>query len=114
MKLSALFSVALLSTLLSSGSWAAQASAAPKAKATRKVTAAPANSKPNVLDFDADVIEGKKETPDLFIQLGNQQPQLDSLMYGRENFNDFQMQEAPWRPNFHQASPNRQGASRKQ
>lgn len=60
---------------------------------------------PSVLNFDADVIEGEKSNPDLFIQLGNQQPSLQAVIYGRKNFNEFQKHEAPWRPVYREISP---------
>jgi hypothetical protein len=71
-----------------------------KTSATTKKAGQPAAPRPmpNVLNFDADVIEGDKSNPDLFIQLGNQQPSLESVIYGRKNFNEFQKHEAPWRP----------------
>lgn len=49
--------------------------------------------KPNILDFEADVIEGKKAKPDLFLQMDNGKQNLDSLIYMRSDFNDFQQQD---------------------
>lgn len=43
----------------------------------------------NVLDFDADVIEGEKKKPDLLLQLGSDYENLDSLVYFRNDFTDF-------------------------
>jgi hypothetical protein len=60
---------------------------------------------PSVLNFDADVIEGEKSNPDLFIQLGNQQPSLQAVIYGRKNFNEFQQHESPWRPVYREVAP---------
>ncbi|MFL5813141.1 MAG: hypothetical protein ACJ763_06150 [Bdellovibrionia bacterium] len=60
---------------------------------------------PSVLNFDADVIEGEKSNPDLFIQLGNQQPSLQAVIYGRKNFNEFQKHEAPWKPVYREVTP---------
>jgi hypothetical protein len=60
---------------------------------------------PNVLNFDADVIEGEKANPDLFIQLGTQQPSLESIMYGRKDFNEFQKYENRWRPIYREVNP---------
>ncbi len=48
----------------------------------------------NILDFEGDVIEGKKAKPDIFLQLDSGTSSLDSLIYSRENFNDFQKLES--------------------
>jgi hypothetical protein len=92
--LAALLAIALTSTAL----------AADKAPPKR----APGPSSriaPSVLNFDADVIEGEKSNPDLFIQLGNQQPSLQAVIYGRKNFNEFQKHEAPWKPVYREVTP---------
>jgi hypothetical protein len=52
-----------------------------------------------VLDFEADVIEGEKRKPDLFIQLeGGASDNMDSILYSREDFNDYQEIDQKWRP----------------
>jgi len=73
--------------------------------AARQHSAPGARVAPSVLNFDADVIEGEKTNPDLFIQLGNQQPSLEAVIYGRKNFNEFQKHEAPWRPVYREIAP---------
>lgn len=52
-----------------------------------------------VLDFEADVIEGEKRKPDLFIQLeGRATNSMDSILYSRDDFNDYQEIDRKWRP----------------
>lgn len=46
-------------------------------------------SKSNVLDFEADVIEGERVAPNLFVQMDLGSPNMDTLMFQRKNFNDF-------------------------
>jgi hypothetical protein len=43
----------------------------------------------NVLDFEADVIEGERSGPSILIQMDLQAPTLDTLVFQRKNFNDF-------------------------
>jgi hypothetical protein len=49
--------------------------------------------KQNILDFEADVIEGKKAKPDLFLQLDSGQQGAESFIRMRNDFNDFQQQD---------------------
>ena len=60
--------------------------------------------KENVLDFEADVIEGEKKRPDIFLQMGNQKQTMDSVLYGRKDFNDFHRVDRRWRPTFHKGA----------
>lgn len=56
-------------------------------------------SNPELLDFDADVIEGEREAPALFVQMDIQTPKMDTLVFQRNNFNDFHLVEKnrkPW------------------
>lgn len=53
--------------------------------------------KSNVMDFEADVIEGELRRPDLFLQLGNDHMNVESISYGRSNFNDFNKADRFWR-----------------
>ncbi len=55
-------------------------------------------SRPQVLDFEAEVIEGERKTPNLFLQLEIDSPSLDSVMYKRRNFNDFHLVEVDRKP----------------
>ncbi|MFN7685898.1 MAG: hypothetical protein ACK5QT_10875 [Oligoflexia bacterium] len=56
------------------------------------------NKPGNFLDFEADVIEGEKRRPDLFIQMEGGSESLDSVLYSREDFNDYHEQDRKWRP----------------
>lgn len=47
------------------------------------------NSKSNVLDFGADVIEGELKKPQLFVELGANIDDMTSIIHLRDNFNDF-------------------------
>lgn len=42
-----------------------------------------------VLDFEADVIEGDKLRPDLFLDLKSEDLMIDDLLYMRSNFDDY-------------------------
>lgn len=72
--------------------------AAPKAA----VKAAGVN--PQVLDFDSDVIEGERKSPDLFLQLQVDTPNLDTLLYQRQDFNDFHSVQKSRRPLYRKAA----------
>ena len=48
-----------------------------------------AQNKPQVLDFEGEVIEGERKRPDLFLQLSSKDLNSDSLLFIRKNFNDF-------------------------
>ena len=51
-----------------------------------------------VLDFEAEVIEGEKRKPDLFIQMEGGVENMDSVLYSREDFNDYHEADRKWRP----------------
>lgn len=55
-------------------------------------------NKPGVLDFEAELIEGERKSPDLFLQLQSGTPNLDAIMFQRTNFNDFHNIEKRRRP----------------
>lgn len=74
----------------------------PPNAASKKTTR---NSAPQVLDFDSDVIEGERKSPDLFLQLHVDTPNLDTLLYQRRNFNDFHAVEKNRRPHYRKVSP---------
>ena len=59
----------------------------------------------NVLDFEADVIEGEKRKPDLFIQMEGGAETMDSVLYSREDFNDFHEMDRKWRPKVRRLKP---------
>lgn len=51
-----------------------------------------------ILDFEAEVIEGQRKSPQLFLQMDVAAPDLDTVMYLRQNFNDFQSVEKNRKP----------------
>lgn len=55
-------------------------------------------NKPGVLDFEAELIEGERKSPDLFLQLQSGTPNLDAILFQRTNFNDFHNVEKKRRP----------------
>ncbi len=54
--------------------------------------------KSDVLDFEADVIEGQKKAPDLFLQLDMETSDLSAVLYDRKNFNDYHVIDSRRRP----------------
>lgn len=66
---------------------------APSAKTRTKKAGSPA-----VLDFEADVIEGERKTPSLFLQLETETTDIDALLFQRNSFNDQQDLEKDRRP----------------
>ncbi len=54
----------------------------------------------NILDFEADVIEGEKRKPDIFLQMEGSTNNLDAILYSREDFNDYHELDRRWRPRF--------------
>lgn len=56
--------------------------------------------KPQVLDFELDVIEGESMRPDLFLQISAPDLNLDAIAYMRKDFNDFHRLEKNRRPKF--------------
>lgn len=62
---------------------AATTTPAPAAKPAIK------SSQGQVLDFEGEVIEGERRRPDLFLQMSIENVKFDSLMYQREDFNDY-------------------------
>ena len=57
-----------------------------------------AADKNEVLDFEADVIEGEKKAPELFLQLDTETTELGAVLYDRKNFNDFHALDRNRRP----------------
>lgn len=45
--------------------------------------------KENIIDFEADVIEGDRQRPDLFLEIKGEDLDIESILFLRENFNDF-------------------------
>ena len=71
-----------------------------------------ADKKSDVLDFDADVIEGQKKAPEIFLQTDVQKPALDTVLYQRRDFNDFHASDSRVRPRLADP-PNPKGAPKK-
>jgi|GEM_PF-1640149 len=63
-------------------------------------TAVPPRGDGRVLDFDADVIEGERQRPDFLFQTGTPGVSLDSLLFGRKDFNDFLKVDKKRRPTY--------------
>ncbi len=57
-----------------------------------------AAEKNEVLDFEADVIEGEKKAPELFLQLDTETTELGAVLYDRKTFNDFHASDRSRRP----------------
>lgn len=55
---------------------------------------------PAVLDFEADIIEGERKNPQLFLQLGAETPDLDAVLFQRKDFNDFHDVEKKRKPRY--------------
>ncbi len=55
----------------------------------------------NVLDFEAEVIEGKKRMPEFFLQTATVQTEGDTLIYLRKDFNDAHAEDRGLRPSYH-------------
>lgn len=54
----------------------------------------------NILDFDADVIEGERNAPSILVQMDLQAPNLDTLIFLRKNFNDFHSVDMKRKPKY--------------
>lgn len=54
--------------------------------------------KSGVLNFEAELIEGQKKTPEIFLQTEVQKPSLESVLYQRKDFNDFHAVDSKLRP----------------
>ena len=63
-----------------------------QSKSEEKSKAKPVSKKSgpeNVLDFEGEVIEGERRRPDLFLQMSIDNVKFDSLIYQRDDFNDY-------------------------
>jgi hypothetical protein len=60
--------------------------------------------KSNVLDFDADIIQGERRRPDLFVQLGGTKTSMEAVLYSRQNFNDYHSVDQILRPGFYEVA----------
>lgn len=59
-----------------------------------------ARSNPKVIDFEAEIIEGERKTPTLFLQIGLEKPTMDAVLYQRKDFNDFHIVTKERRPSY--------------
>jgi hypothetical protein len=59
-------------------------------------------AKTSTLDFDADVIEGKRKAPEFFLQGESQKIGADEMVYLRDDFNDFHGVDRSRRPHLSQ------------
>jgi hypothetical protein len=53
-----------------------------------------------VIDFEADLIQGESQRPDLMTQFGDRPMEIDSILYLRRDFNDLHQGDASRRPSF--------------
>jgi hypothetical protein len=56
--------------------------------------------KSQTLDFEGEVIEGESMRPDLFLQILTPDVNLDSIIYMRRDFNDFQKYDRNQKPKY--------------
>jgi len=72
-------------------------SSAPAAKEAQ-TGAAGAAKQANVLNFEADVIEGEKKGADLLLEIESTKLEPDTVLYQRADFNDFHARDLKRRP----------------
>jgi hypothetical protein len=107
---SARYQAALILTgLCLSAGGALAADPAPKTAAPSQARNKPGGT--DVLDFDADIIEGQKKAPELFLQTEVQKLSLDAVLYQRKDFNSFHTVDASRRPRL--AEPVKEGGAKK-
>jgi hypothetical protein len=93
----------ILATLIAfslTPAWAEDDTFLPSAQPIAQPAAKPGGSRPEVLDFEGDVIEGQKKAPELFLQLDVEKADLSSVLYDRRDFNDFHAVDSKRRPKF--------------
>ena len=88
--------LAIFLSFLSGPFFQARAGEAPP---TPNTSPAP-KKKANILDFEAEVIEGERKTPDLFIQLSMEQQQTKAVTFSRKNFNNYHAVDSQKRPKY--------------
>lgn len=66
----------------------------------------------NVINFEAEIIQGEVRKPDIFVQVGSGQATMESILFSRKDFNDFHRSDKLWRPAFDEVktSPKAVGA----
>ena len=57
-------------------------------------------SKENLLDFEDNIIEGEVKTPDIFLQVTNDEIELENIEFDRKNFNSFFKEDKKYRPRY--------------
>jgi hypothetical protein len=82
----------------------------PKPAKTGTSPSGPVN--PKTIDFEGDVIEGQKKAPDLFLQVEDQKLNLDSVLYLRQDFNDFHAVDSKQRPRVADPTKSKSGAAK--
>ena len=73
------------------------ASAEEKTDSAKKTVRTKA-ARPQVLNYEADIIEGEKKRPELFLQTNTNDFDLMAIIYLRKNFNDFHAVDKNRRP----------------
>ncbi len=68
--------------------------------AQKKANDKASDKAPAVIDFEADLIQGEAQRPDLMTQFGDKPMEIDSLLYLRRDFNDLHQGDASRRPSF--------------
>ena len=51
-----------------------------------------------LLEFEAELIEGERRSPEMFLQLDSDQMKLETILYDRKDFNDFHRPDRVRRP----------------
>jgi|GEM_PF-6518014 len=51
-----------------------------------------------VLNFEGEVIEGQKKTPEIFLQTEVDKPSIETILYQRKDFNEFHLIDSKHRP----------------
>ena len=90
--------IAALIALTASPALAQDDTFLPSAQPVAPPAAKAPGSRPEVLDFEGDVIEGQKKAPELFLQLDVEKADLSSVLYDRRDFNDFHAVDSKRRP----------------
>lgn len=81
------FSLAVLLSFLPT--WAQQPNATGVLTQGSTASVPTTKAKEQVLDFEGEVIEGERRRPDLFLQMSIEQVKFDSLIFQRDDFNDY-------------------------
>lgn len=66
--------------------------------AWQNISCADDRNKAAVLNFEGDVIEGQKKTPEIFLQTEVERPSIETILYQRKDFNEFHLVDSKHRP----------------